>query len=118
MPMLGVTCGDDLARARHAVRLGADYVAFGRLFPSHTKPDAPPARLDTLREAARTLTVPVCAIGGISIDRLAPVLDAGARIVAVIDAIFGAPDPCAAAQALRQAINSHPPDNQVTIKYP
>ena len=44
--VLGVTCGDDLARARHAVRLGADYVAFGRLFPSHTaaRPPGHPAR--------------------------------------------------------------------------
>lgn len=96
--VLGVTCGDDLARARHAVRLGADYVAFGRLFPSHTKPDAPPARLDTLREAARTLSVPVCAIGGITPLHMAQVTATGARLIAVVDGLFGADDIEAAAR--------------------
>lgn len=116
--IIGASCHSDLQRAQQAVDEGASYVAFGRFFASRSKPEAPPADIEWLAQHAKEVSAPICAIGGISIDRLAPVLDAGARIVAVIDAIFGAPDPCAAAQALRQAINSHPPDNQVTIKYP
>ena len=73
-------------------------MAFGRLFPSHTKPDAPPARLDTLREAARTLTVPVCAIGGITPLHVAQVTATGARLIAVVDGLFGADDIEAAAR--------------------
>lgn len=105
--VLGVTCGDDLARARHAVSLGASYVAFGRLYPSNTKPDAPPARLETLREAARSLAVPVCAIGGITPARLPAVAATGARLIAVVDGLFGADDIEQAARAYMRGLEPY-----------
>ena len=90
--ILGVTCGNDLVRARQAVALGADYVAFGRLFASRTKPDAPPASLTTVRQAAQSLSVPVCAIGGILPEHLPEVSATGAQLIAVIEGIFGSND--------------------------
>lgn len=104
---LGVSCGDDLGRARAAVAAGANYVAFGRLFPSRSKPDAPPARLTTLSAAADSLSVPVCAIGGITPPQVAIVRHHGARLVAVIDGVFGAPDIETAAQAYTDALATY-----------
>ena len=102
--VLGVTCGDDLARARRAVDHGASYVAFGRLYPSNTKPDAPPARLETLREAARSLPVPVCAI---TPARLPAVTATGARLIAVVDGLFGADDIELAARAYLRGLGPY-----------
>lgn len=97
--IIGASCGDDLDYAQAAVEAGASYVAFGRLFPSRTKPLAPPARLDTLRTAVRQLAVPVCAIGGIGLVELPLVLSTGVRLVAAVDGVFGAADIEAAARA-------------------
>ena len=71
---------------------GADYVAFGRFFPSTVKPSAVRAPLDLLREAKQRLSVPVVAIGGITLDNAPQLIAAGADGVAVISALFGAPD--------------------------
>ncbi|XDT74037.1 thiamine phosphate synthase [Hahella sp. SMD15-11] len=60
------------------------------LFPSATKPEAPPASLDVLRSARRTLACPVAAIGGITPERTRRVLEAGADLVVVSGALFGA----------------------------
>lgn len=102
--VLGVTCGDDLLRARQAVTAGANYVAFGRLYPSRTKPDAPPARLTTLRRAAGTLPVAVCGIGGITPEHAATVAEHGATLIAVVDGLFGAADIHAAARRYLEAL--------------
>lgn len=100
--LIGATCGDSLDRARAAIQAGADHVAFGRLYPSRSKPLAPPASLDTLR-AARALGASVCAIGGIQPQHVAEVVGAGADLVAVIDGIFGAHDIEAATRAYAAA---------------
>ncbi|TJY58969.1 thiamine phosphate synthase [Sinimarinibacterium sp. CAU 1509] len=89
--IIGATCGNSLDRAQRAVTEGADYVAFGRLFASRTKPDAPPAQLQTL-SAARRLGVAVCAIGGIGPEHVPQVADAGADLIAAVDGIFGSAD--------------------------
>lgn len=96
--IIGVSCYDDLERARRAARDGADYVAFGRFFPSRTKPQAAPADLNLLREAKAELQPPVVAIGGITPDNGAALIAAGADMLAVIEGIFGQPDPGAAAR--------------------
>lgn len=98
--IIGATCHDSLELARSAQVEGADYVAFGRFFPSTSKPEASPARLETLRAASETLDLPVAAIGGIRQGNALEVLSAGADLLAVINAIFGAPDPAAAARNL------------------
>ncbi len=98
--IIGATCHDSLELARSAQVQGADYVAFGRFFPSISKPEAPPARLGILRAAREALDLPVAAIGGIDRDNANQALAAGADLLAVIHAIFGAPDPRAAAREL------------------
>lgn len=104
--IIGVSCYDSLERALRAEAEGADYVAFGAIFPSASKPAAPPAQLQTLREAKARLTVPVVAIGGIDASNASEVVGAGADIVAVIEAVFGAADVAQAALALRRAFLS------------
>lgn len=86
--LVGVSCYDDFARARAAVAAGADYVAFGSFFPSSVKPDARKANVDLLTQA-RSLGVPVVAIGGIDAGNAAGLARAGADAVAVITAVFG-----------------------------
>lgn len=100
--LVGVSCYDDAARARTLVDEGADYVAFGSLFPSSVKPQAVRASLDLVREASR-LAVPVVGIGGIDAHNAGGVIAAGAAAVAVITAVFGAPDVEAAARRIAQA---------------
>jgi len=95
--IIGVSCYDSLERARAAAAAGADYVAFGAFFPSPTKPQAVRASLDLLRQSA-TLGVPRVAIGGITPDNAPSLVEAGADFLAVISAVFAAPDVCAAAQ--------------------
>lgn len=90
--ILGVSCYDDLARAREAVALGADYVAFGSVFPSSTKPGAVHAPLELFARARDELDVPLCAIGGITADNAAEVFAAGADLVAIIRDLFLARD--------------------------
>lgn len=89
--MLGVSCYDRPELARAAVAAGADYVAFGSVFPSTTKPNAVQAPL-ALFGAAHSLGVPLVAIGGITPERARQVIAAGADCVAVISDLFDAPD--------------------------
>ena len=96
--LIGVSCYGSLARARELAPV-ADYLAFGAMFPSGTKPQAPPAPLSVLGEA-RQFGLPVVAIGGIGAGNLAQVLAAGADAAAVIGAVFGAPAPGTAAAAM------------------
>jgi thiamine-phosphate pyrophosphorylase len=96
--LIGVSCYDDLVRAREAVLQGADYVAFGSFFASSTKPGARRADV-ALLSAARALGVPVVAIGGIDADNAPTLIDAGADAVAVISDVFAHDD----AHAIRAA---------------
>ncbi|MDY6942920.1 MAG: thiamine phosphate synthase [Pseudomonadota bacterium] len=95
--LIGVSCYDSLERAESAVLAGADYVAFGRFFPSMTKPQAVPAPLELLRRARERLNVPIVAIGGITPENTATLIAAGADMVAVIGGL-AAGDPVATAQ--------------------
>lgn len=100
--VVGASCYDDLARAQALVREGADYVAFGSLFPSSVKPHAVRASLDLVRAAAR-LPVPIVGIGGIDERNASGVIAAGAVAVAVITAVFDAHDVEAAARRIAAA---------------
>ena len=100
--IIGVSCYDDLARARAAVAAGADYVAFGSFFASTVKPEARHADIALLGEA-RVLGVPVVAIGGITAANARELRRAGADAVAVISAVFAASDVEAAARAVAAA---------------
>jgi len=101
--LVGVSCYNRLDLALAAERAGADYVAFGSVFASATKPGAVAASLDLITEAAGRLSVPVVAIGGITRDNAGLAVGAGAHAVAVIRDLFADPDPAAAARALREA---------------
>lgn len=89
--IIGVSCYDDFERARMLAAQGADYLAFGSVFASPTKPQAPSCPLDVLTRA-RELGRPVVAIGGITAEKAGPVIDAGADLLAVISDIYEAPD--------------------------
>jgi len=86
--IIGVSCYDSVERALQAQQLSADYVAFGRFFPSSSKPLAAAAHIETLQRAKKTLKVPIVAIGGILPSNGAALLDAGADILAIIGGIF------------------------------
>ncbi len=90
--LIGVSCYNQLDLARQAKREGADYLAFGAFFASAVKPNAPVASLELLREARLQLSLPIVAIGGITLDNSASVLAAGASALAVISAVFSADD--------------------------
>jgi thiamine-phosphate pyrophosphorylase len=89
--ILGASCYNDRALAHAAVKAGADYVAFGSVFPSPTKPAAARASLGLFQEA-KALGVPLAAIGGITLDNAPQVIAAGADLLAVISDLFDAPD--------------------------
>ena len=90
--IIGITCHADIKLANKAAQQGADYVAFGRFFPSQTKPEASPAPIDLLAQAHRELSIPITAIGGITKDNAAGLLEAGANMLAVIHGVFGQAD--------------------------
>lgn len=89
--IIGASCYDDLQRARMAAAHGADYLAFGSFFASSVKPGAVRAPLAIL-PAARALGLPLTAIGGLTLANAGEVIAAGADAVAVISALFAAPD--------------------------
>jgi thiamine-phosphate pyrophosphorylase len=90
--LIGVSCYDELPRARAAQSSGADYVAFGSFFSSATKPLAVRADMELLRRAALEISLPVVAIGGINEDNACSLIAAGAAAIAVLSALFDAPD--------------------------
>ncbi len=99
--IIGVSCRDSLQLAQAAARAGADYVSFGAFFESPTKPMAPRASLDLLRQSA-ALGIPRVAIGGITPDNGASLVAAGADFLASISSLFGAADVRIAAQRFAQ----------------
>ncbi|MDD2057228.1 thiamine phosphate synthase [Pseudomonas sp. GD03860] len=88
--IIGSTCHAQLELAEQAAREGASYVAFGRFFNSVTKPGAPAADMVLLEQARTRLKLPICAIGGITLDNAAPLVAHGADLLAVIHGLFGA----------------------------
>lgn len=98
--IIGVSCYNEIERAIAAEQAGADYVAFGSFYPSTTKPKAVRAELALLREAKQRLKIPVVAIGGITAENGAPLIAAGADLLAVINDVFGQSDIRAAAERL------------------
>ena len=90
--LIGVSCYNRLSLAHEAVRQGADYVAFGAFFSSSVKPDAVKAETALLQAACEELNVPIVAIGGITPSNGKVLMEAGADALAVISALFDAPD--------------------------
>lgn len=88
--IIGSTCHDQIDLAEQAAKEGATYVAFGRFFTSSTKPGAAPAALDVIDQARTRLNLPICVIGGITLDNAAPLVERGADLLAVVHGLFGA----------------------------
>ena len=88
--IIGSTCHASLELAAQAAAEGASYVAFGRFFNSNTKPGAPSANLELLEQACLKLHVPICAIGGITLENAAPLVAHGVDLLAVVHGLFGA----------------------------
>ena len=103
-PLLGRSTHDAQEMAA-AIDEPVDYFCVGPCWPTPTKPGRTAPGLDLVRAAAATGTdKPWFAIGGIDVDRLAAVLEAGARRIVVVRAITAADDPAAAAQALKASL--------------
>lgn len=102
--ILGVSCYNQWARAVAGEAAGADYVAFGAMFASPTKPAASRASLALLGRARRELKAAVAAIGGITLENAGALVAAGADLVAVISDVFDAPDPGARARAYQELL--------------
>jgi thiamine-phosphate pyrophosphorylase len=105
--IIGVACGDSMERAQLAARAGADYISFGVIFPSPTKPLAPRAPIELLRQSA-ALGIPRVAIGGITPDNGALLVEEGADYLGAISSLFGAVDVRATAQHFARLYSSTP----------
>lgn len=90
--IIGISCNNRFEYALAAQQQGADYVAFGRFFPSKTKPQAPQADVGLLQRARSELQLPIVAIGGITPANGRHLIAAGADMLAVIHGIFGQHD--------------------------
>ncbi len=86
--IIGVSCYNDINLAKIAQKQGADYVAFGALFASNTKPNAIYCPLDIITQASKIIDIPIVGIGGIDFNNQQQVFDAGGDAVAMIGALF------------------------------
>lgn len=86
--VIGASCYGSLDKAQKMQGEGADYIAFGAVYASATKPQAKTISLDVIRQA-KSLNLPIVAIGGITPDNAQPVIEAGANALAVISALYG-----------------------------
>jgi thiamine-phosphate pyrophosphorylase len=92
--IIGVSCYSSIERGIDAHREGADYLAFGTPFLTPTKPGRQPTSFQILREAKRVIPkIPIFAIGGITPQNVASVLETGVDGIAVITSVFGSSDP-------------------------
>ncbi|KJS23341.1 MAG: thiamine-phosphate pyrophosphorylase, partial [Pseudomonas sp. BRH_c35] len=106
---IGATCHAQLPLAEQAAREGASYVAFGRFFQSQTKPGAPSAGPELLREARARIGLPIVAIGGITPETAPSLIAEGVQMIAVVHALFAADSPAEVerrARAFSQLFNT------------
>ena len=104
---IGITCHDSIELAEAAQAGGASYVAFGRFFPSSTKPEAKAAPLSLIKKAKERIAIPIVAIGGIDGHNAADVIQAGADSIAVCHALFSATDTEQRARTFIQSFHSN-----------
>ncbi len=99
--MIGITCRADAAYAQSALKDGADYVSFGAIWQTRSKPEVPAIGLNRLVKARQIFPeANICAIGGITVENIAQVKAAGADCAAVISGLFAAGDIRARAEQL------------------
>ena len=98
--ILGVSART-VEQAVQAERDGADYLGVGAVFSTSTKADAMPVSYETLQAICRAVSIPVVAIGGIQRENLLSLTGSGVDGVALVSAIFAAPDVETASRELR-----------------
>ncbi len=86
--VIGVSCYNNINIALDAQKQGVNYVAFGALFTSNTKPNAPKCSLDVIKQARQSLNIPIVGIGGVNFNNQQQALEAGCNAVAMINALF------------------------------
>lgn len=111
--IIGVSCYNSADRAEAARREGADYVAFGSMFSSATKPDATRADIETIQLARRRIRLPIVAIGGITPDNGALLLDAGVDLLAVVSGVFACDDPADSARRYARLFSREVQDEEI-----
>lgn len=89
--IIGRTCLNSLALAEKAIQDGATYVAFGAIYATSTKPEAGNVGIEVIRQARQQFDVPICAIGGLTVENAQVVIEQGADLYAVISDILGRP---------------------------
>ena len=89
--LIGRSCNNSLELAEQAIADGANYVAFGAIYATESKPEAGNIGLETLKIAKEKLNVPLCAIGGLTVENSNEVIESGADYCAVISDILGLP---------------------------
>ena len=89
--IIGRTCLNSLELAEQAIAEGASYVAFGAVYASNTKPEAGNVSLENIQQARQKFSVPICAIGGLTVENSQVVIGAGASLCAVISDILARP---------------------------
>jgi thiamine-phosphate pyrophosphorylase len=103
--LIGKSC-QSLGHVRGAMKEDVDYLGFGSVFKTLTKPEREPMDLNVLRRVVKASTVPLFAIGGIVENNLAALIRIGVRKVAVCRAIINARDPLLATRALKNILIS------------
>lgn len=111
--IIGVSCYNSVDRAEAAQQNGADYVAFGSMFSSATKPRATRADIETVISARERIHLPIVAIGGITPENGASLLDAGADLLAVVSGVFAYDDPAESAWQYAQLFSRQAQDEEV-----
>ena len=91
-----------VSQAQTAQRLGADYLGVGAVFPSSTKSDAVRITKEQLKEISTSVTIPIVAIGGITLENAHTLNDSGTSGIAVVSSLFGAENIKKAAEDLRK----------------
>ncbi|STQ86054.1 thiamine phosphate synthase [Helicobacter muridarum] len=105
--IIGISCYASIESAMYYEDLGADYVAFGAFFPSHTKPNATTAPVTLLKEAKVKCKIPICAIGGINVSNVGLLRDAD--MIAVISSLWSNDNlslPCESSNFIRYNASS------------
>jgi thiamine-phosphate pyrophosphorylase len=109
--IVGANCA--IGRSTHSVDQairafyeGADYIGFGPIFATPTKPDYPPIGLDDIGRVHESVRIPIFCIGGIKLDNLPKVIEAGARRVVIVSGLLQASDPAEYARSAKKLLNS------------
>ena len=105
--IIGVSCYNDVKRAKDMLEEPCDYIALGACFASKTKPNAPVADTNFITKVVNFSSLPVVAIGGITLDNCKTVLDCGVNAIAMVNEIFASQNAYEAVTNINKVIISY-----------